>query len=359
MAGLTYALTVGALAGLSFYSLESILGSIIGHLPDEGPVLELSRVEKWERAEEQRPLPIAPSARPWAVSDVARIHIPQDVVREFEGTAAPIRDSGDAETVLGPGADIKGQERYRTVCVRLCDGAYFPISFATTPDRFESDEHQCQSRCNTDARLFVYRNPGQSPAEMVDRFGNSYGDLATAFIFKSSYNAACTCKSNPWEQLAEARHRLYALESRADRDTAFRKEEIAVLRETIAAQEPVALARGEPVELKSQHYAEAANGSVLDAAGAANLRPVTAALASPIEDSLPPSAAGSADARATDTGTNSSAIVRQRAKGARRVARGDKVRPRIPIASSGQARYRRYAAYGPGEIVRRALSNGF
>src|SRR5690606_29512315 len=29
---------------------------------------------------------------------------------------------------------------YRTVCVRLCDGFFFPISFATTPDRFGADE---------------------------------------------------------------------------------------------------------------------------------------------------------------------------------------------------------------------------
>src|ERR1700761_7708591 len=33
---------------------------------------------------------------------------------------------------------------YRTVCVRACDGGYFPISFATTPARFPDDEKTCK-----------------------------------------------------------------------------------------------------------------------------------------------------------------------------------------------------------------------
>src|SRR5688572_151340 len=36
-----------------------------------------------------------------------------------------------------PGGDLGPQSgTYRTVCVRTCDGAYFPVSFATVPARF-------------------------------------------------------------------------------------------------------------------------------------------------------------------------------------------------------------------------------
>ena len=35
----------------------------------------------------------------------------------------------------------------RTVCVRTCDGAYFPISFATVPARFPDDERTCKALC--------------------------------------------------------------------------------------------------------------------------------------------------------------------------------------------------------------------
>src|ERR1700760_4832637 len=33
---------------------------------------------------------------------------------------------------------------YRTVCVRTCDGGYFPISFATVQSRFSDDERSCK-----------------------------------------------------------------------------------------------------------------------------------------------------------------------------------------------------------------------
>ena len=36
---------------------------------------------------------------------------------------------------------------YRTVCVRTCDGFYFPISFSTTQDHFRDDEASCQRMC--------------------------------------------------------------------------------------------------------------------------------------------------------------------------------------------------------------------
>src|SRR6267378_7908941 len=50
---------------------------------------------------------------------------------------------------------------FRTVCVRSCDGGYFPISFATVPTRFPDDERSCKALCPaTEANLFTYRNPG-------------------------------------------------------------------------------------------------------------------------------------------------------------------------------------------------------
>src|SRR3954469_9889399 len=43
-----------------------------------------------------------------------------------------------------PPADLGPQSgTFRTVCVRSCDGAYFPISFATVPGRFTDDERTC------------------------------------------------------------------------------------------------------------------------------------------------------------------------------------------------------------------------
>lgn len=99
---------------------------------------------------------------------------------------------------------------YRTVCVRLCDGYFFPVSFSTTPERFAHDAAACASSCSSSARLYVYRNPGAEPEQMVDLEGKPYTALKSAFLFRTSYDAACTCKPHPWEKEALARHRAFA-----------------------------------------------------------------------------------------------------------------------------------------------------
>ena len=56
---------------------------------------------------------------------------------------------------------INPNGRYRTVCVRLCDGFYFPIHYSTYGSRASQDAQKCQASCAAPAELYVYRNPGQ------------------------------------------------------------------------------------------------------------------------------------------------------------------------------------------------------
>ena len=100
---------------------------------------------------------------------------------------------------------------YRTVCVRTCDGYYFPISFSVTPDRFERDRQACENSCGAQGRLFVYRNPGGDIEDMQDLQGKPYRQLRTAFLYRTEYVADCKCKAHPWEQQARDQHRVYAL----------------------------------------------------------------------------------------------------------------------------------------------------
>ncbi|WP_421697192.1 DUF2865 domain-containing protein [Ancylobacter sp.] len=84
---------------------------------------------------------------------------------------------------------------YRTVCVRTCDGFFFPISYAATPAKFGSDEAQCQRQCpGTEARLFAYRNPGEDINQAVGINGQPYMSLPTALLFKKQFVAACSCR---------------------------------------------------------------------------------------------------------------------------------------------------------------------
>jgi hypothetical protein len=85
---------------------------------------------------------------------------------------------------------------YRTVCVRSCDGAYFPISFATVPGRFADDEKTCRALCPaTEANLYSYRNPGEDMNAAVSTAGQPYTSLANAFKFRTEFNPTCSCKA--------------------------------------------------------------------------------------------------------------------------------------------------------------------
>ncbi len=96
-----------------------------------------------------------------------------------------------------PGTDLGPQSgTFRTVCVRSCDGAYFPISFATVPARFPDDEKTCKALCPAaDATLFAYRNPGEDMNQAVSISGQPYTSSPNAFRFRQEFNPSCSCKA--------------------------------------------------------------------------------------------------------------------------------------------------------------------
>jgi Protein of unknown function (DUF2865) len=101
-----------------------------------------------------------------------------------------------------PSGQISGT--FRTICVRTCDGFYFPISFATAPDRFRDDEQTCQRMCPAaEVSLYTYHNPGEEVAQAVSLNGRLYSELPTAFSYRKALNPACSCR-RPGESWAEA-----------------------------------------------------------------------------------------------------------------------------------------------------------
>lgn len=104
----------------------------------------------------------------------------------------------------------RDRRTFRTVCVRTCDGYFWPISFATSRNNFRGDEDACKSSCNASAKLFVYANPGQDTADMVDLNGRSYEEYPFAWLYQSQYYSQCKCTPHPWEVASVKRHRMYA-----------------------------------------------------------------------------------------------------------------------------------------------------
>jgi hypothetical protein len=104
---------------------------------------------------------------------------------------------------------------YRTVCVRLCDGFFWPISYSVPQSRAKHDAQKCEKSCPGKARLFLYRNPGEEIDDMVDLQGRRYRDFPKAFLYRTEYVADCTCRGHPWEEEAMARHRSYVEAAKA------------------------------------------------------------------------------------------------------------------------------------------------
>jgi hypothetical protein len=101
-------------------------------------------------------------------------------------------------------------EAYRTVCVRMCDGYYWPISFATDSADLARDSAKCEQSCSMPAKLYYAPMLGEA-SELVDLDGQPYTRLGTAFQFRVRYNPSCKCRAHPWETDAQERHKTYAV----------------------------------------------------------------------------------------------------------------------------------------------------
>ena len=92
---------------------------------------------------------------------------------------------------------------FRTVCVRTCDGFYFPISYSTSPDRFRDDEQACQRMCPAaEVALYTYHNPGEEMTQAVSLNGRLYTELPTAFQYRKALDSTCSCR-RPGESWAQ------------------------------------------------------------------------------------------------------------------------------------------------------------
>jgi hypothetical protein len=85
---------------------------------------------------------------------------------------------------------------FKTLCVRTCDGYYFPVSYATVAARFGEDEQACRRLCPAaEVMLYTHRNPGEEVEQAVSVSGRPYTELPTAFKYRQEYNSACSCRA--------------------------------------------------------------------------------------------------------------------------------------------------------------------
>jgi hypothetical protein len=87
------------------------------------------------------------------------------------------------------------------VCVRTCDGAFFPVSYIGAPS--DALEQACRLLC-PHADVALYSFPfGGTIDEAVSPTGESYSHLPNAGKFEQTYDPACSCRA-PGQRWAEA-----------------------------------------------------------------------------------------------------------------------------------------------------------
>ncbi|SEE77201.1 DUF2865 domain-containing protein [Bradyrhizobium erythrophlei] len=170
-----------------------------------------------------------------------------------------------------PDAQYGGQSgTFRTVCVRTCDGAYFPISFATSQARFAADEQICKAQCPAaEASLFAYRNPGEDINQAVSISGQSYSSLPNAFKYRTEFNPSCSCKA-AGQSWAEALKAVDDQASAAQQGDIIVTEESARKMQQRAQTKAAAGKKGAPAAAAAQPQQPAAADATAPAAPASD-----------------------------------------------------------------------------------------
>ena len=85
------------------------------------------------------------------------------------------------------------QSQYRTVCVRICDGFFFPISTSTTAQNFSRDEAVCKEKFpDTAVELFYHPQGLEDAMESAQSMsGQPYSSQPYAFRYRETYDASC------------------------------------------------------------------------------------------------------------------------------------------------------------------------
>ena len=187
----------------------------------------------------------------------------------LQGPVRPVSLSGNAAEKFHDG----GETTYRTMCVRLCDGYFWPVSFSTTEEHFRADQARCESSCGSPAKLYVYKNPGEEPEAMRDLNDKPYTKLPTAFLFRAKYQDSCKCQAQPWEQQAQDRHKLYALDAAKRKGNKIAAIEAEVLKAKIEADRRQHLLAQKSMPIVSASIVAANNGAFVEPNRTLELRP--------------------------------------------------------------------------------------
>ena len=103
--------------------------------------------------------------------------------------------------------DVPKSKLSRVICVRQCDGAFYPLAVDVAADQIDGLDRMCKAQCpNAQASAYTLR-ADEDLGQAVTSDGSTYQALPSAFAYEKATVPACSCRAPnaSWaETLAQA-----------------------------------------------------------------------------------------------------------------------------------------------------------
>lgn len=167
---------------------------------------------------------------------------------DVPGAAVPV----DPDAPPGPAAKPRAAQ---VLCVRHCDGAFYPLATDVASDRMADMDRVCQAQCPS-AESSAYASTASaggtgdvSAATATD--GSAYSALPAAFGYLKGSAKACSCRA-PHQSWAEALAGAEALLKPHKGDVTVTAELSAAMARPAAAAPPPQIPNGKPAPASAQ-----------------------------------------------------------------------------------------------------------
>lgn len=149
--------------------------------PDERP--HRRRRHRWATPDGDDTTPLRPKRHRWSSRENDGGDQPRRRIRHQYGSGLPAA-SGTAG-VPGYGSDL--------VCVRSCDGSFFPVGQALSPN-LDAQDSLCKALCpDAETELYLLPPGADGIATAVSRQGRPYSKMPHALLYARKRIEACTC----------------------------------------------------------------------------------------------------------------------------------------------------------------------
>jgi hypothetical protein len=106
----------------------------------------------------------------------------------------------------------------KAVCVRSCDGAFFPVSYSAGSGRLDQLADLCRALCpNAEVTLYTYPVSGEIE-QAVSINGARYVDSPTALRYRKTFDPSCACRrrGQTWASALAPAETLLGQEDKSD-----------------------------------------------------------------------------------------------------------------------------------------------